>query len=112
MAIGFTLKGPAIGPGHRIAYARAAELNPWDPMPHMHLAPILLEQSDFSGAERALERVVELDRSNVQAQVTLARLLAARGARELALRRVRTALAFEPGHADALELRRRLGVGK
>jgi Tfp pilus assembly protein PilF len=74
----------------------------------MRLAIVFLELSDYRAAEETLHRVVELDRSNVEAQLMLARLLAARGVRASALDRTANALDFSPGNPEALELRMRL----
>jgi Flp pilus assembly protein TadD len=106
--MGFTLHRSGNLDGARAAYARAVELNPWDPVPLMRLAIVFLELSDYRAAEETLHRVVELDRSNVEAQLMLARLLAARGVRASALDRTANALDFSPGNPEALELRMRL----
>jgi Flp pilus assembly protein TadD len=106
--MGFTLHRSGNLDGARAAYARAVELNPWDPVPLMRLAIVFLELSDYRAAEETLHRVVELDRSNVEAQLMLARLLAARGDRASALDRTANALDFSPGNPEALELRMRL----
>jgi Flp pilus assembly protein TadD len=108
MVMGFTLQRSGDLAGARGAYTRAAELNPWDPIPRMRLATVLIELSDLVPAEQMLEDVVRLDRSNVQAQVMLARLLSARGARASALDRVAMALAFSPSSREGLELLREL----
>jgi Flp pilus assembly protein TadD len=108
MVRGFILHQTGDVAGARASYARATELNPWDPVPLMRLAVVSVDLSDFRAAEVALLRVIQLDRSNVEAQLMLARLLVARGAGEAAVRPIETALGFAPSNAAALALQRQL----
>ena len=108
MMVGFTLQRSGDIKGAEASFVRASDLNPWDVVPLMQLVLVKMQQSDFAGAEGLLVRVTELDRRNVTAQVTLARLLAARGATRDALNVLDTALAFEPDNTSVRELQRRL----
>ena len=74
----------------------------------MRMADLRFRMGDLEGVKRDLERAVELDRSQFNAQIVLAEILAAQGQRDAASARVEEALAFNPGFERALVLRERL----
>ena len=91
--------------GALTAYAHAADVNPWNVSVQSRLGAVYLALGNPSEARRAFERVVQLDRSNVEAQIDLAQLLLAHGERAAAMKRIEEALAFEPASQRALAMR-------